>query len=200
MFLFGARDVWFVVGIPIYFYSVLSDGSAASNRNAFFLIGIFMAAWIIFYGIVQANAPRLLRAKERSQDEIVNSARFWVGTLFFVPALLVAVVYQWSDPTVWLTALVVVGLLVFGALFAINSSLHSYLILAFTDSKRVTMDVGFYYMANAAGRLIGTVLSGLSYQFGGLSLCLACAAAMIALSWLNISNLHNANPTPDTRN
>lgn len=198
VFLFGARDVWFVVGIPIYFYSVLSDGSAASNRNAFFMIGVFMAAWIIFYGIVQASAPRLLRAKERTQTEIVNSARFWVSTLFFVPALLAGVVYQRSDPTAWLTALVVVGLLVFGALFAINSSLHSYLILAFTDSKRVTMDVGFYYMANAAGRLIGTVLSGFSYQIGGLSLCLACAAAMIALSWLNISNLHSTTPSTGT--
>ena len=194
VFLFGARDVWFVVGIPIYFYSVLSDGSAESNRNAFFLIGTFMAAWIIFYGVVQANAPRLLRAKQRSEAEIVSSARFWVGTLFFVPALLAAIVFQWGNPTPWLTGLIVVGLLIFGALFAINSSLHSYLILAFTDSKRVTMDVGFYYMANAAGRLIGTVLSGLSYQLGGLALCLACAAAMIALSWLNISNLRISEP------
>ncbi|MEP0940130.1 MAG: organoarsenical effux MFS transporter ArsJ [Rhizobiaceae bacterium] len=189
VFLFGARDVWFVVGIPIYFYSVLSDGTAVGNRDAFFLIGTFMAVWIIFYGIVQANAPRLLRAKQRSQSEIIGSARRWVGTLFFVPALLAVVVYQWGEPTFWLTTLIVIGLLVFGALFAINSSLHSYLILAFTNSKRVTMDVGFYYMANAAGRLIGTVLSGLSYELGGLSLCLACAAVMIALSWLNISNL-----------
>ncbi|MEL6736756.1 MAG: MFS transporter, partial [Pseudomonadota bacterium] len=141
------------------------------------------------YGFVQANAPRLLRAKDRSEAQIVDSARFWVGTLFVVPALLALALYLVQQPTVWLTTSVVLGLLVFGALFAINSSLHSYLILAFTSSKRVTMDVGFYYMANAAGRLFGTVLSGLSYQFGGVALCLACAAAMIACSWLSISNL-----------
>lgn len=194
MFLFGARDVWFVVGIPIYFYSVLSDGTPDANRQAFFMIGVFMAAWIILYGIVQANAPRLLRASERSEAQIVGSARFWVGSLFFVPALLALMVFFIAQPTLWLTGLIVFGLLVFGALFAINSSLHSYLILAFTDSRRVTMDVGFYYMANAAGRLFGTVLSGLSYQTGGLSLCLVCAAAMIGLSWLSIANLRGATP------
>jgi len=194
MFLFGARDVWFVVGIPIYFYSVLSDGTPDGNRTAFFMIGVFMAAWIILYGFVQANAPRLLRAKDRSEADIVETARFWVGTLFFVPALLAAALYITPQPTVWLTTAVVLGLLVFGALFAINSSLHSYLILAFTSSERVTMDVGFYYMANAAGRLFGTVLSGLSYQFGGVALCLACAAAMIAMSWLSIANLDGQAP------
>lgn len=193
MFLFGARDVWFVVGIPIYFYSVLSDGSPESNRAAFFMIGVFMAAWIIFYGIVQANAPRLLRAKGRPQADIVDSAAFWVATLFFVPAVLAATVFWVSQPTQMLTVFIVTGLLVFGGLFALNSSLHSYLILAFTDKSRVTMDVGFYYMANAAGRLMGTVLSGLSYQMGGLPLCLFCAATMIALSWLSISRLATKN-------
>ncbi|MEM1040268.1 MAG: organoarsenical effux MFS transporter ArsJ [Pseudomonadota bacterium] len=197
MFLFGARDVWFVVGIPIYFYSVLSDGTPEGNRSAFFMIGIFMAAWIILYGFVQANAPRLLRAKDRSEAQIVDSARFWVGTLFVVPALLALALHFIQQPTVWLTTSVMLGLLVFGALFAINSSLHSYLILAFTNSKRVTMDVGFYYMANAAGRLFGTVLSGLSYQFGGVALCLACAAAMIACSWLSISNLDSRKAQSD---
>lgn len=195
-FLFGARDVWFVVGIPIYFYSVLSDGTDEGRRTAFFLVGTFMAAWIILYGAVQANAPRLLRARDRTQAEIVGSARFWVGTLFFVPAILAAAAWYAGEPTAWLTTLVVAGLLVFGALFAINSSLHSYLILAFTDARRVTMDVGFYYMANAAGRLIGTVASGLSYQIGGLSLCLGVAAAMIAASWLAIARLDEREAMP----
>ncbi len=189
LFLFGAGDVWFVVGIPIYFYSVLSDGSADSNRSAFFLIGVFMAGWIILYGVVQANAPRLLRAKDRPVSDIAGIARFWVGTLFFVPAALAIAVYLTAEPTTWLTSLVVVGLLIFGALFAINSSLHSYLILAFTNPDRVTMDVGFYYMANAAGRLVGTIMSGLSFQIGGLPLCLSYAAIMIAVSWISISNL-----------
>ena len=87
-------------------------------------------------------------------------------------------------PALWLTATLVGGLLVFGAIFAVNSSLHSYLILTFTRDERVTMDVGFYYMANAGGRLIGTVLSGLTYQLSGLALCLGTAAAMVALGAL----------------
>ena len=188
-FLFGARDVWFVVGIPIYFYAVLSDGTDEGRRAAFFLVGTFMAAWVILYGIVQANAPRLLRAKDRSRADLAAGARFWVGALFFVPALLATAAWAAGGPTAWLTTLVVAGLLVFGALFAINSSLHSYLILAFTDARRVTMDVGFYYMANAAGRLIGTVASGLSYQLGGLPLCLGVAAAFVSASWLAIGRL-----------
>jgi NADH-quinone oxidoreductase subunit M len=75
------------------------------------------------------------------------------------------------------------GLLLFGFVFAVNSSVHSYLILAFGSADRITRDVGFYYMANAAGRLLGTLLSGLSFQLGGLPLCLATAGVMAALSW-----------------
>ena len=189
MFLFGARDVWFVVGIPIYFYAVLSDGTTDGNRTAFFLIGTFMALWVILYGAVQASAPRLLRAKDRSANDLAASARTWVGTLFFAPAILATAAALVGAPTPALTTLIIAGLLLFGGLFALNSALHSYLILAFTSAERVTMDVGFYYMANAAGRLIGTLMSGLSYQIGGLPLCLACAAAMIALSWLSIGKL-----------
>ena len=189
VFLFGARDVWFVVGIPIYFYAVLSDGSPDSNRTAFFIIGIFMALWIIFYGAIQASAPRLLRAKTKSEATLVGEARFWVGTLFFVPLVLAFAVWAAGAPSPWLTGLVVLGLLLFGGLFALNSSLHSYLILAFTNSDRVTMDVGFYYMANAAGRLIGTVLSGLTFQMGGLPATLGTAALMVALSYLCIGRL-----------
>jgi len=189
VFLFGARDVWFVVGIPIYFYSVLSDGTPEGNRAAFFLVGTFMAVWVILYGAVQASAPKLLNAKAKTAHQITQGAQFWVGLLFIVPAILAAAAWYAGGPTAWLTGLVVVGLLAFGGLFALNSSLHSYLILAFTSSERVTMDVGFYYMANAAGRLIGTVLSGFSYQIGGLPLCLGAAAVMIALSWLSIGRL-----------
>jgi len=189
VFLFGARDVWFVVGIPIYFYSVLSDGTPEGNRAAFFMVGTFMAVWVILYGAVQASAPRLLRAKEKSEDEIIASAQGWVWALFFVPAALALAAWGAGGPAVWLTVAVVVGLLAFGALFALNSSLHSYLILHFTSAERVTMDVGFYYMANAAGRLIGTLLSGLTYQVGGLPLCLATAAVMIAGSYLSIGRI-----------
>ena len=82
VFLFGARDVWFVVGIPIYFYSVLSDGSTEGNRVAFFLIGGFMALWIIFYGLVQGSAPRLLNAAQKSTDELTRAAAVWAVALF----------------------------------------------------------------------------------------------------------------------
>ncbi|WP_415403768.1 organoarsenical effux MFS transporter ArsJ [Tateyamaria sp. SN3-11] len=195
VFLFGARDVWFVVGIPIYFYSVLSDGSPEGQRAAFFMIGIFMAVWVILYGAVQAKAPALLRSAGRSEAELAASARFWVGTLCVVPAALAVAAWLADGPAVWLTVAVVVGLLIFGVLFALNSSLHSYLILAFTSAERVTMDVGFYYMANAAGRLIGTVLSGVTYQIGGLPLCLGTAAVMIVLSWLSIGRINASAAT-----
>jgi hypothetical protein len=210
VFLFGARDVWFVVGIPIYFYAVLSDGSEAGNRAAFFLIGTFMAVWIILYGGVQALAPRLLRAARRSEAALLADARAWAWALAAIPAALTAAALatvpaegwnavaaalsasQWGAaaealaiaPEPWLTGVLVAGLLAFGALFAVNSALHSYLILAFTQAERVTMDVGFYYMANAGGRLLGTVLSGLTYQVGGLALMLGTAAVMVALSAL----------------
>ena len=193
VFLFGARDVWFVVGIPIYFYAVLSDGSEAGNRAAFFLIGSFMAGWIILYGAVQAAAPKLLRAKQRGAEAMIPMAARWAGMLAVIPAALTLLVWLAGAPAPWLTATLVVGLLAFGALFAVNSSLHSYLILAFTSDQRVTMDVGFYYMANAAGRLIGTVLSGASYQLGGLPLCLGVAAVMVALSALGARQLNKDN-------
>ena len=189
VFLFGARDVWFVVGIPIYFYAVLSDGSAAGNRAAFFLIGIFMAFWIILYGAVQAVAPRILRAATRSEGDLARAARGWAWALAVVPATLTLAAILSPAPQGWLTVALVAGLLVFGAIFAVNSALHSYLILAFTREERVTMDVGFYYMANAAGRLLGTVLSGLTYQSGGLALMLGTAAVMVALSALAAGRL-----------
>ncbi|MEM9146472.1 MAG: organoarsenical effux MFS transporter ArsJ [Pseudomonadota bacterium] len=184
LFLFGARDTWFVVGIPVYFYSVLSDGSEAGNRAAFFQIGVFMAVWIIGYGAIQASAPILLRAREKGLAETVALARTWVGWLAVIPAALALAVWLAGAPAPWLTAVLVIGLLVFGGVFAVNSALHSYLILAFTSAGRVTMDVGFYYMANAVGRLLGTLLSGLSYQIGGVALCLATAASLAGLSWL----------------
>jgi len=189
VFLFAARDVWFVVGIPIYFYAVLSDGTVAGNRAAFFMIGTFMAVWIILYGAVQTAAPRILRAAARPEQELIGAARIWALILFCVPAILTGAALLSPDPQPWLTGTLIAGLLVFGAIFAINSALHSYLILAFTRAERVTMDVGFYYMANAAGRLTGTLLSGLTYQYGGLALMLGTATAMVAVSALAAGRL-----------
>ena len=148
------------------------------------MIGVFMALWIILYGAVQAAAPRILKAKERGLMAMTDAARIWVGALALIPAALALAVWIAGAPADWLTAVLIGGLLSFGVVFAVNSSLHSYLILAFTTSERVTMDVGFYYMSNAAGRLLGTLLSGVSYQIGGLPLCLGAAAAMAAASWL----------------
>ncbi len=183
LFLFGARDVWFVVGIPVYFYAVLSDGTAQGNSRAFYLIGGFMAVWTILYGAVQAAAPRLLGAAKAPRAVLVARACSLVGGLVVVPALLAAAVWWAGAPTTWLTGVVAVGLLAFGAIFALNSALHSYLVLAFAQAERVSMDVGFYYMANAAGRLLGTLMSGLCYQLGGVAACLAMAALFLLASW-----------------
>jgi hypothetical protein len=180
--LFGARDVWFVVGIPIYFYTVLSDGTAEGNRTTFFQIGTFMAIWVILYGAVQAATPRLLRSSTRNEAQLIGAARNWAWALAVVLATLTTAAWVASEPQTWLTICLVLGLLAFGGLFAVNSALHSYLILAFTQAERVTMDVGFYYMANAGGRLTGTVLSGLTYQVGGLTLMLGTATAMVAIA------------------
>ncbi|SDD57650.1 organoarsenical effux MFS transporter ArsJ [Ruegeria marina] len=194
VFLFGARDVWFVVGIPIYFYGVLSDGTPEGNRAAFFMIGTFMALWIILYGGVQASAPKLLRAAGTPERDLVGKARSCAWTLAAVPAALTAAALVSGEPQPWLTVTMVAGLLVFGAIFAVNSALHSYLILAFTKAERVTMDVGFYYMANAGGRLLGTVLSGLTYHIGGLPLMLGTATLMVALSALAAGRLNATEP------
>ncbi len=183
LFLFGARDVWFVVGVPVYFQSVLSDGTAEGRREAFFLIGGFLAIWIIAYGAVQAMAPRILGGRGVAEAVILRRAILWAGALVPIPFALALAALLAGGPAPWLTVTLIFGLLAFGFVFAVNSSVHSYLILAFGDAGRITRDVGFYYMANAAGRLAGTLLSGLSYQVGGLPLCLATAGVMAALAW-----------------
>ena len=193
VFLFGARDVWFVVGIPIYFYAVLSDGTTEGNRAAFFMIGTFMAVWVILYGLVQANAPRILRASQRSEADLIGAARTWGWGLAAVPVMLTLAAVTATEQQMWLTLTLVIGLLIFGAVFAVSSSLHSYLILTFTKAERVTMDVGFYYMANAGGRLAGTLLSGLTYQAGGLALMLGTAAGMVAASAITVGFLKPEN-------
>jgi MFS family permease len=192
MFLFGARDVWFVVGIPVYFQAVLSDGTAEGRREAFFLIGSFLALWIIAYGAVQAMAPRILGGTAQAEAAITAKAIRWAAYLVPIPFVLAAVALAVGEPGPWLTATLMAGLLLFGFVFAINSSVHSYLILAFGSAERITRDVGFYYMANAAGRLIGTLLSGLSYQWGGLPMCLATAGTLALLSWLAARRLRGA--------
>lgn len=184
LFLFGARDIWFVVGVPIYFYDVLSDGSEEGMRRAFFIVGGFMAMWIIGYGFIQAMAPRILKQRQAVLGDIMRLAQRWVLILTALPLGLAVATFLADAPAEWLTITLVAGLLLFGAVFAINSSLHSFLILALSHGSRVTLDVGFYYMSNASGRLIGTLLSGVSYQAFGLTGCLLTAGLFAGLSWL----------------
>ena len=170
--LFGARDVWFVVGLPVFLYA---------QGWRFAEVGGFLAAWTIGYGLVQAAAPALVRRSPDGLSREVPAARLWGAVLAAVPLALAAFL---ASPAGWRPDLVVAGgLALFGVAFAVNSSLHSYLILAYAGSEKAAEDVGFYYAANAAGRLLGILLSGLLYQAGGLFACLAGSAAMLAACW-----------------
>ena len=164
-FLFGARDVWFVVGLPVYLHSVLGWGFAE--------VGGFMALWVIGYGVVQAATPSLWRKAGHSpaRGAVVGGAL----VLALVPAAMAWGLQQGFDATM----LVIAGLSVFGVLFALNSSVHSYLILAYAEGDKVAMKVGFYYMANAGGRLAGTVLSGFAYTAWGLEGCLLASSILL---------------------
>jgi hypothetical protein len=173
IFLFGARDVWFVVGLPVFLYV---------NGWSFVEVGGFLAVWTIAYGLVQAAAPGLVTRSADGLSREVPGARTWSLLLVAIP-LGLALALQLADvPRPDL--MVVAGLALFGLAFAVNSSLHSYLILAYAGSEKAAEDVGFYYAANAGGRLMGTLLSGLLYQLGGMTGCLAGSAAMLALCWL----------------
>jgi hypothetical protein len=155
-------------------------------------VGGFVALWIIANGGVQALAPLLLGGKTQPEAETTRKAILWVGLLVPIPFALASAALLAGAPAPSLTVTPVIGLLLLGLVFAINSSVHSYLILAFASAERITCDVGFYYMANAAGRLMGTLLSGLSYQVGGLPLCLATSGVMAALSWWAAARLRQA--------
>jgi predicted MFS family arabinose efflux permease len=188
IFLFGARDVWFVVGLPVFLY-------AAGWR--FVEVGGYLAAWTIAYGGIQAIAPRLVTRSADGLSREVPNARLWAGLLVAVP-LVLAILLQRAD--LWRPDLVVVaGLALFGLPFAVNSSLHSYLILAYAGSEKAAEDVGFYYAANATGRLIGILLSGALYQAGGMIACLLGSAAMLIACWavtflLPVRNRDAASP------
>ena len=189
IFLFGARDVWFIVGVPIYFYTFLSAQNSAVNDFAFFIVGSFMAIWIIFYGIIQALVPKLKFVRNKTEKQLLEAPFRWIIILFLAPISLSLLLFLIDRTSVSSLVIMVIGLLVFAVLFAINSSLHSYLILSFTNTKRVSRDVGFYYMSNALGRLFGTILSGITYQASGLWLCLATSGFMLLISGIGAKNL-----------
>jgi MFS family permease len=182
IFLFASRDVWFVVGLPVFFRTELGW--------SFYLAGGFLAVWTIGYGIVQASAPRLLRRRSaHGADPDGATATRLAFLLAAFPALIAIALGTDLDPTV----VVVVGLLAFGVVFALNSAVHSFLILAYAEGDKVAMNVGFYYMANAFGRLTGTVLSGALYQWQGLQACLWASAAFVLAAGL-LSLLLPARP------
>ena len=179
-FLFGARDVWFVVALPVFLEAALGW--------KFWEVGGFMGLWVIGYGIVQGSAPALRRAWGQSAPPGVAAVEFWSAVLTAIPALIALALWrQVGNPGV----AVVVGLAVFGVVFAMNSSIHSYMILAYTDAESVSLNVGFYYMANAAGRLIGTLLSGALFVVGGMQACLAASAFLVAAAFLVSTRLPN---------
>jgi MFS family permease len=174
LFLFGARDVWFVVALPVYLTQTLGWQHWS--------VGTFFSCWVIGYGIIQSFAPVITGAKSGNMPT-GRSATGWGSVLALVTGLITVAVFRDYQ-----TAYVLVGgLMLFGAIFAVNSSLHSYLIVSYSQAENVSMDVGFYYMANAMGRLIGTVLSGVVFQVYGLTACLLissiflCIAALVSL-------------------
>ncbi|MBT8212913.1 MAG: organoarsenical effux MFS transporter ArsJ [Acidimicrobiia bacterium] len=171
-FLFGSRDIWFVVALPVFLDEVLGW--------SFEGIGAFLASWVIGYGVIQSVAPRLLRSTKVDLDAEIAAARTWALVLAAVSATIAVLVAAEIATTV----AIVGGLIVFGAVFAINSSLHSYLILAYSQGDDVSLDVGFYYSANACGRLIGTMLSGALYLWGGLDAALWGSTAFVVATWV----------------
>ncbi len=170
--LFGARDVWFVVGVPVFLYSV--------GWN-FTMVGAFLASWTIGYGLVQALAPHLVKRSQDGLSKEVPAARSWSFFLAVVPVAMALTVWLNVPHLAWW---VVAGLAVFGFAFAVNSSVHSYLVLAYAGSEKAAEDVGFYYAANAVGRFFGTLMSGVLYQWGGLLYALLGSAVMLGLCWV----------------
>jgi MFS family permease len=181
VFLFASRDVWFVVGLPVFLSSVLGW--------SFWQVGAFLAVWVIGYGIVQASAPRTTRGWGGPEGPDGTTAT-WLAFVLAVPLAAIAIGLTTDLPP---TPIVVVGLVAFGVVFALNSAVHSFLILRYAEGDRVAMNVGFYYMANACGRLVGTVLSGALYQLGGLTWCLWASVIFV----LAAGTLSRLLPSPD---
>lgn len=169
LFLFGARDVWFVVALPVFLYDSLGWDS--------WQVGGFLAAWVIGYGIVQSLAP-WVTGRRRGALPDGHAAMRWALLLAAVTAGMALALGRGLDAR----DVLVGGLLLFGVLFAVNSALHSYLIVSYASEDGVSLDVGFYYMANAMGRLLGTVLSGWVFQVAGLTACLWISAAFVAIA------------------
>jgi MFS family permease len=184
-FLFGSRDVWFVVGLPVFLRSVLGWSFAQ--------VGGFLACWVIGYGIIQSLAPMLIQRFGSGGVPRSKTVQFWTSLLTVVPAA-IAIALQLGIPP---AIAIVGGLMLFGIVFAFNSAVHSYLVLAFTDDDKVALNVGFYYMANSGGRLAGTVLSGFTYQFYGIVGCLWVSTALILTAAVITRKLPDPQPNKE---
>jgi MFS family permease len=171
LFLFGARDVWFVVALPIYL--------SVNFGWDYWSVGGFLASWVIGYGLIQTIAPKITGSAEGKIPDGTSAFR-WACGLTFIPALIAVGMGSGANPELVLIG----GLLIFGGVFAVNSSLHSYLIVSYADRDGLSLDVGFYYMANALGRLLGTVLSGWVFQMAGFIPCLLISSVFVALAAL----------------
>lgn len=184
LFLFGARDVWFVVALPVFL--------ARSLGWDFWQVGGFLAAWVIGYGLVQSLAP-YVTGRRGGEVPDGRAAFGWATLLAIIPAAMAVLLAREYAAQ----AVLIIGLMVFGVLFAINSSLHSYLIVSYASEDGVSLDVGFYYMANALGRLLGTVLSGWVFQQAGLGACLVISAVFVALAAvISLALPRHAAPAP----
>ncbi|MBD2110422.1 MULTISPECIES: organoarsenical effux MFS transporter ArsJ [Cyanophyceae] len=186
-FLFGSRDVWFVVALPVFLYEALGW--------RFMQVGSYMALWVIGYGMVQFLAPQLLR--KDSTGKVVPKAKtilFWTSILTPIPALIALTLMAGVRGNIAVTG----GLVVFGVVFAFNSAVHSYLVLAYTEDRDVSLNVGFYYMANSGGRLLGTITSGLFYQWFGLVGCLWVSSLFVLTAALITAQLPEPDPADST--
>jgi MFS family permease len=176
-FLFSSRDIWFVVGLPLFL--------AVTMGWDHLQVGGYMATWVIAYGLVQAATPKLLKRLGKMPDGTLS--RRWIIILILITIVISTAVQAGIAPGLS----VLLGLLAFGFVFAVNSAIHSYLVLAYSEADHISLNVGFYYMANAGGRLLGTLLSGLMYQWGGFILCLSISVAFLMASWLLSLTLPN---------
>ena len=173
-FLFGARDTWFVVALPVYLYA---------NDWSFWEVGGFLALWTVLYGLVQGMAPAIMRISTATPVSWTSTVGWAVALALALIVILGCMIVKMDVP------ILITGLLVFGVFFAVNSSLHSFLIVAYAGSKKAAEDIGFYYAANAAGRLVGTFLSGFLYYQGGLLACLAGSILFLVITALMVTRL-----------
>ena len=192
-FLFGARDVWFVVALPVFLETYL-------NWN-FTEIGAFLGLWVIGYGFIKAFEPSLRNLWGNITSPGVSSVQFLSAVLTAIPALIAIAICRQSNPETAITA----GLILLAFNFVMHSSIHSYMVLAYTDKENVSLNVGFYYMANAAGRLIGTLLSGVLFMLGsnasiGMQLCLWCSSLFVFISLLTSLRLPPVSNTKAIKN